>query len=172
MPSLPPVPVAFCVPVSEGYADEGEAVKQRTYCRVYHEIVDDPKFRRVYYDDAALGTWLRMLLMADQMYPNSAPMPEETPQVAMLLRCGLIKRRPGNRYIVTGLEREREMRSQYGRNAAAVRWQSGSNASRAEQSKAEQEQGLLRGNGTHDGRHGNTCLVCFPPSEQKVRVVK
>ena len=26
MPSLPPVPVAFRVPVSEGYADEGEAV--------------------------------------------------------------------------------------------------------------------------------------------------
>jgi hypothetical protein len=141
----------------------------RTYARVYHEIVDDPKFRRVYHDDAALGTWLRMLLIADQMYPNSAPMPEETPSVAMLLRAGLITKRPGNRYIVTGLEREREMRSQYGRNAAAVRWHSGSNASKAEQSKAEQ--GMLRG-GQHDGRHGETCVVCYPPSEQKVRVVK
>ena len=134
----------------------------RTYARVYHEIVDDPKFRRVYHDDAALGTWLRMLLIADQMYPNSAPMPEITDAVELLLRVGLVKKRPGNRYIVTGLEREREMRSQYGRNAAAVRWQSGSNASRAEQSKAEQEQGLLRGKGTHDGRHGPTCIVCFP----------
>jgi hypothetical protein len=144
----------------------------RTYARVYHEIVDDPKFRRVYHDDAALGTWLRMLLIADQMYPNSAPMPSDSPSVAVLLRAGLVQKRPGNRYIVTGLEREREMRSQYGRNAAAVRWQSGSNASKAEQSRAEQEQGLLRGNGTHDGRHGEACVVCYPPSEQKVRVVK
>ena len=29
MPSLPPVPVAFRVPVSEGYADEGEAVSAK-----------------------------------------------------------------------------------------------------------------------------------------------
>ena len=29
MPSLPPVPVAFRVPVSEGYADEGEAVSDK-----------------------------------------------------------------------------------------------------------------------------------------------
>lgn len=131
----------------------------RTYCRVYHEIVDDPKFRRVYHDDAALGTWLRMLLMADQMYPNSAPMPELTDSVDLLLRSGLIKKRPGNRYIVTGLEREREMRSQYGRNAAAVRWQSGSNASKAEQSKAEQEQGIWNGKGSHEGQHTD-CLIC------------
>jgi hypothetical protein len=147
-------------------------VTARTYCRVYHEIVDDPKFRRIYHDDAALGTWLRMLLIADQMYPNSAPMPEQTESVDLLLRAGLIKKRPGNRYIVTGLEREREMRSQYGRNAAAVRWQSGSNASKAEQSKAEQEQGIWKGRGVHDGRCGSDCIVCFPPSEQKVRVVK
>jgi hypothetical protein len=125
----------------------------RTYARVYHEIVDDPKFRRVYHDSAALGTWLRMLLIADQMYPNTAPMPEETDEVRLLIRCGLITKRPGNRYIVTGLEREREMRSQYGRNAAAVRWQSGSNASKAKQSKAKQE---------HDGKHGVSCLVCRP----------
>jgi hypothetical protein len=26
--------------------------------------------------------------------------------------------------------------------------------------------------GSHDGQHGETCMVCFPPSEQKVRVVK
>jgi hypothetical protein len=134
-------------------------VTPRTYCRVYHEIVDDPKFRRVYHDDAALGTWLRMLLIADQMYPNSAPMPDLTPSVSLLLRAGLVQKRPGNRYIVTGLEREREMRSQYGRNAAAVRWQSGSNASKAEQSKAEQEQGIWNGKGRHEGQHTD-CLIC------------
>ena len=131
----------------------------RTYARVYHEIVDDPKFRRVYDDDAALGTWLRMLLVADAMYPASAPMPEITEKVAVLLKAGLIKRRPGNRYIVTGMEREREMRSQYGRNAAAVRWHSGRNATKAEQSKAEQEQGIWNGAGSHNGQHPD-CVVC------------
>ena len=25
---------------------------------------------------------------------------------------------------------------------------------------------------SHDGRHGRDCMVCFPPSEQRVRVVK
>jgi hypothetical protein len=145
-------------------------MSDRKYARVYHEIVDDPKFRRVYDDDAALATWLRMLLIADAMYPASAPMPAETPAIAVLIRAGLVKRRPGNRYIVTGLEREREMRSQYGRNAAAVRWQSGSNASKAEQSIDKQSMGSKPG--SHDGQHGATCMVCFPPSEQKVRVVK
>jgi 5-methylcytosine-specific restriction endonuclease McrA len=32
--------------------------------------------------------------------------------------------------------------------------------------------GTFGGNGVHDGRHGDQCSVCFPPSEQKVRVVK
>jgi hypothetical protein len=96
-----------------------------------------------------------MLLIADAMYPASAPMPEKTASVRILLRAGLIQERPANRYIVTGLEREREMRSQYGRNAAAVRWQSGSNASKAEQSRAKQ-------GAAHDGRHGASCLVCRP----------
>jgi hypothetical protein len=139
----------------------------RKYARVYHEIVDDPKFRKVYDDNDALATWLRMLLIADAMYPASAPMPELSTAVELLLRAGLVKRRPGNRYIVTGLEREREMRSQYGRNAAAVRWHSGGNASKAEQSIDKQSKP-----GSHDGQHGESCMVCFPPSEQKVRVVK
>jgi hypothetical protein len=141
-------------------------MSDRKYARVYHEIVDDPKFRKVYDDNDALATWLRMLLIADAMYPASAPMPPETPATTELLRAGLVKRRPGNRYIVTGLEREREMRSQYGRNAAAVRWHSGSNASKAEQSRAKQSKP-----GSHDGQHGETCMVCFPPSEG-IRVVK
>jgi hypothetical protein len=141
---------------------------ERKYARVYHEIVDDPKFRRVYDDNDALATWLRMLLVADAMYPASAPMPSDSPSVVVLLRAGLVQKRPGNRYIVTGLEREREMRSQYGRNAAAVRWHSGSNASKAEQSIDKQS----KGSALHDGHHGETCVVCYPPSEQKVRVVK
>jgi hypothetical protein len=139
----------------------------RTYCRVYHEIVDDPKFRRVYDDDAALATWLRMLLIADAMYPASAPMPATTPAVELLLRVKLIQRRPGNRYIVTGLERERAMRSQSARNAAAMRWHSDGNAD-AMPSRAEQSRTKTSKPGLHDGQHGATCVACFPPSKPRL----
>ena len=104
------------------------------YARVYHSIVDDPKFARVFGDDRALASWLRLLLLADAMYPTSAPMPAKTKAVQLLLEVGLLVEQPGGRYIVKGLASEREMRSQSARNAAAMRWQSGGNASKAEQS--------------------------------------
>lgn len=111
------------------------------YARVYHSIVDDPKFERVYGDDKALATWLRMLLVADAMYPTSAPMPSRTRAVRLLIEVGLIIESPGGRYVVKGLAPEREKRTQSARNAAAMRWQSGSNASKAEQSKTETSNG-------------------------------
>jgi len=37
----------------------------RPYSRVYHEIVEHPRFERVYRNPSALGTWLQMLLTAD-----------------------------------------------------------------------------------------------------------
>jgi hypothetical protein len=38
--------------------------------------------------------------------------------------------------------------------------------------QVDSEQGLWGGSALHDGHHGETCVVCYPPSEQKVRVVK
>ena len=117
----------------------------RTYARVYHEVVDDPKFARVYGNDAALATWLRMLLIADAMWPASAPMPRKTSAVRLLIEVGLIAERAGNRYVVTGLQAERERRSAVGRNAADVRWQNERNAnampSKAEQNRTEHSNG-------------------------------
>lgn len=114
----------------------------RTYARVYHEIVDDPKFERVYDNDAALACWLRCLLLADATYPMPAPIPRRNSAFALLVDVGLIEERTGHRFTVKGLAAERERRSEIGRNAADVRWQSKGNAnampSRAEQSKDEQ----------------------------------
>lgn len=155
-------------------------MSDRPYARVYHEIVDDPKFERVYGNDKALAAWLRMLLIADAMYPTSAPMPPRNPTVRLLIDCGLVVEKPGNRYAIKGLEAERERRSAIGRNAAAVRYQSERTASavprRDEQSKDKTSNGAsahesgafmgFRQKGTHDGRHGRTCLVCFPPEPQ------
>lgn len=135
------------IPLSAGrFASTGyETVTERTYARVYHEIVDDPRFERVYGNDAALGTWLRMLLVADAVYPQSAPMPRRNSAVTLLLRVGIIEERPGNRYAIHGLEAERERRAASSRIGAVKRWDSERNAkampSRAEQSKEEQSSG-------------------------------
>jgi hypothetical protein len=156
------------------------------FVKVYQSIVDDPMFAEVF-DKPVLAQWLRMLLLADAMYPASAPMPRRTPDVRLLIASGLVEEKPGNRYSMRGLTKEREHRSAVGRNAAAVRWQSERNAmpmpNRAEQSRAEQGNGQSprtpagflgypkkdtpREPGgpvvpIHDGRHGTTCLVCFP----------
>jgi hypothetical protein len=85
-------------------------------------------------------------------------MPARTKAVKLLIEVGLIVEQPGNRYVVKGLASEREKRSQSGRNAAAVRWHSGPNASRDE--TRQDEQGL-RNVPVHDGRHAD-CLVCAP----------
>ena len=115
-----------------------------TYVRVYHTIVDDERFAEVFHNPVRLGTWLQLLLLADAMYPASAPMPSyaNRPAVKVLVDCGLIEIAEHGQYRVHGLAPERAKRSQIGRNGAAVRWQSDGNAigmhSRAEPSKAEQ----------------------------------
>lgn len=149
----------------------------RTYSRVYHEIVEHPRFEKVYRNPSALGTWLQMLLTADAMYPMSPAMPPRTPTVRLLIDVGLVTQRPGNRYSMRGLDAERERRSAPGRIGAAKRWQSERNAEPLldEKRKEEKEKSngakapelptsfmAWGGRGLHDGRHGKDCGVCFP----------
>ena len=98
------------------------------YSRVYHSLVDDPMFAKVYGNDAAFATWVRLLMIADALHPASAPLPRRNSAVRLLLDSGLIEERPGNRYVVRGLQAERERRSEQARNAAAKRWHSESSA--------------------------------------------
>ena len=102
----------------------------KPYSRVYHSIVDDPKFADVFDNDRRLATWLRLLIVAEQSYPASAYLPIGThmPTVRALATAGLIDLGTGSRYRVHGLASEREMRSQSARNAAALRWHSPRNA--------------------------------------------
>lgn len=166
----------------------------RPYSRVYHSIADDPMFADVYRDREALGAWLQMLLVADAMYPTSAPLPRSNRAVTRLIDAGLVVVLAGNRYTIRGLKAERERRSASARNAAAVRWHSESNAKamprRDETSKDETSNGAnapkptttatasgnlmgWSGRGLHDGSHGAECSVCAPllPPE-KLRAVK
>lgn len=144
----------------------------KPYSRVYHSIVDDPMFERVFSNDKALATWLRMLLVADAMYPVSAPMPRRNPTVSLLLDVGLVQMRGANRYTIRGLEAERERRSHIGRNAAAARY----GLPRRDETRRDGVSATPRTNGwshdyqpapgealvvRHEGQHPD-CLVCAP----------
>jgi hypothetical protein len=104
------------------------------YTRVYHSIVDDPKFATVYDDDRRLATWLRLLLIADQAYPSSAYIPAGTNRaaVAALAESGLIDLGTGSRYRVHGLAVERGRRSEAARVGGLA-----SGRSRAERTTVE-----------------------------------
>ena len=88
------------------------------YSRVYWTIIDDERFANVYKSDAALATWLRLLLIADQSWPASAHIPARSSRraVRLLSAAGLIETIPGQLFRIHGLDAERERRS-----AAATR---------------------------------------------------
>lgn len=82
------------------------------YSRIYHSIVDDPKFAAVYDDDRRLATWLRLLIVAEQAHPASAYIPEGTNRGALtaLVDCGLVDIGTGRRFRIHGLDAERTRR--------------------------------------------------------------
>jgi hypothetical protein len=86
------------------------------YCRVYHEIVEDPKFEHVYNDNDHLATWLRLLIGADAAYPSPAVLPRAASMesVEALVDAGLVLRIGSDHYRITGMEAERLRRSQRG----------------------------------------------------------
>lgn len=94
------------------------------YVRVYYRIIDDPKFASVYDNDAALSTWLRLLLAADAMYPAPATIPRSVKPAPLkiLSDAELIDLLPGDRFRVHGLAGERERRREQAANAANQRW--------------------------------------------------
>jgi hypothetical protein len=100
------------------------------FSRVYHSIRDDTRLAAVYTDDAALATWLRLLIAADRAWPAPADIPRSVrrPALRKLVDAGVVELLPGDLYRFHGLDAEREMRSQSGRNAAALRWHSEGNA--------------------------------------------
>jgi hypothetical protein len=112
------------------------------YSRIYWSVMDDPKFDGIREDVAHFGSWSIMLVVAEMAYPASAFLPAFVPSASVdaLSEVGLVERLTGQRFRICGLAKEREKRSEKGRNAAAVRWQSARNADPllAKQSKDEQ----------------------------------
>ena len=126
------------------------------YARVYHQVKTDPKFETIYNNDHHLAWWLRLLVDADAAWPSYPSIPRRMRKASFdaLVAVGLIDPMPGDCFRVHGLDAERNARAKQATHAAAMRWQSVSNApsiaasnapasatrmpSRAEQSRAEQ----------------------------------
>jgi hypothetical protein len=85
------------------------------YSRVYHRIQDE--YPNVFDDELALGTWLRLLVLAEGSYPAQPHLPRKVKAkpLALLVESGLITLLPADRYAVKGLREERERRSAAGR---------------------------------------------------------
>jgi hypothetical protein len=102
---------------------EGVMATPARYVRVYHTILDDERFREVYDDDHALALWLRLLLLADAIWPMPAHLPHGHRRAALarLVKAGLIELVDGGRYRVHGLDAERARRIEQTRPAIVAR---------------------------------------------------
>lgn len=146
----------------------------RKYVRVYYSIQDDPKFDRIRGNAALLGTWLRLLMAADAVWPASAYLPKglRGADVRVIVDAGLVDELPEHRFRIHGLDAERQSRSDAGRNAAAVRWHSGRNADpmprRAETSKAETrlDETVTRSDGAPYASEGGRLVRVVQPSKE------
>lgn len=99
--------------------------QQDPYVRVYYRISTDDKFRGIYKDDALLGCWLRLLIIADAMHPVPAHLPYgvDLERVQQLALAGLIDLVDEGMFVIHGLATERAKRSDSARTNATKRWQ-------------------------------------------------
>jgi hypothetical protein len=100
----------------------------RRYARFYYpEFIRD--YSDIYYTDAAFATWMRLLVLAEQMWPMPVELPRSVrpKALAVLTDAGLITTN-GTYYTVKGLDVERTSRRNAARKGAAERWDNERNA--------------------------------------------
>lgn len=95
----------------------------RPYARVYYVDLERDHLD-VWRDDLALATWLRLLAVAEAMWPAIPEIPRsaDDESVKRLIRAGLVISVPPYRYQIKGLDAERNTRSIAARTAAENRW--------------------------------------------------
>lgn len=83
------------------------------YIRVYSSVIDDPKFADVYPNEAAIGTWLKLLLTADAVWPASCDLPRwvRPGPLRLLVDAGIVDLLPAHRFRIHGLDAERTRRA-------------------------------------------------------------
>ncbi len=94
------------------------------YARIYQSIWTDPRFETIIDSDLRLGTWVRLLLLAEAAWPQDAAVPQTISQRALnaLETCGLVELKRAGMYRIHGLDAERQRRSEHGREAVKRRW--------------------------------------------------
>lgn len=95
----------------------------RPYARVYYDQLEQ-EFPEVW-QDATLGwTWLRLLVVAEKMWPTVPEVPRSLRQksVLRLMELGLVIPVPPHGFRIRGLDAERTRRSNAARSAARNRW--------------------------------------------------
>lgn len=93
------------------------------YSRIYHSIIDDPRFVTVMGDDAAGWTWVKLLIGAEQAWPASAFLPRWVKRrpLAVLVDAGIVEL-DVDKYRIHGLDPERQRRHDHAKDAAGKRW--------------------------------------------------
>lgn len=112
----------------------------RRYVRVYDDDLRRD-YPQVWHDDRALATWLRLLSIADKMWPTVPELPRAVrpAPLSMLVDCGLVELMPAHCYRIRGHDAERNARSNAARNAAASRWSNAETMPRRERDENENE---------------------------------
>ena len=109
------------------------------YTRVYYRVLNDPKFAGM--SSAAWGHWVRLLVIADGMYPAPAPVPrwvEDEPMQELVDRQ-IVDLEGQDYFRIHGMTGERATRSEAATFAADVRHvgQAEAERRRAERSRAQ-----------------------------------
>jgi hypothetical protein len=100
----------------------------RPYARFYY---DDfiREFPAIYADDAAFSAWMRLLTLAEKLWPIAPELPRHVKPGALrkLVDAKLVKV-SGMTYTVRGLDAERSRRHHLAKSAADSRWSADSSA--------------------------------------------
>jgi hypothetical protein len=91
------------------------------YVRVYYRVLTDEKFKPL--SSAAWGHWVRLLTVADGMFPSSAPLPRwvERKPLQELVAAGIVDLDGSDYFRIHGMEPERASRAEAARFAADVK---------------------------------------------------
>lgn len=97
------------------------------YARVYYDaIAIDEKFEGIRHDRDLMGSWLLLLIEAEKAWPAPAFRPPTSwvpaKHVSKFSERGIIDLDPDGRFVMHGLNAERQSRSDKARDAATQRW--------------------------------------------------
>lgn len=91
------------------------------YVRVYYRVLGDDKFRGL--SSSAWGHWVRLLTIADGMFPSAAPLPRwvERKPLAELVSARIVDLDGADNYRIHGMATERARRAEAATFAADVK---------------------------------------------------